>query len=41
MPDEVREKIVELALDEPDLSPREVAVAFTDRNRSFVSESSV
>ena len=41
IPDEMREKIVELALDEPDLSPREVAVAFTDRNLSFVSESSV
>ena len=27
----MREKILELALDEPDLSPREVAVAFTDR----------
>ena len=37
----MREKIVELALNEPDLSPREVAVAFTDRNHSFVSESSV
>jgi len=41
IPDDVREKILELALDEPDLSPREVAVAFTDRKRSFVSESSV
>jgi transposase InsO family protein len=37
----VRERIVALALDEPDLSPREVAVAFTDRERSFVSEASV
>ena len=34
-------KVVALALDEPDLSPREVAVAFTDRERSFVSEASV
>jgi transposase InsO family protein len=41
IPDDVREKIVALALDEPDLSPREVAVAFTDRERSFVSEASV
>ena len=41
IPDNVREKILELALDEPALSPREVAVAFTDRKRSFVSESSV
>ncbi len=37
----MRERIVALALDEPDLSPREVAVAFTDRERSFVSEASV
>jgi transposase InsO family protein len=41
IPDDVREKIVELALDQPDLSPREIAVAFTDRERSFVSEASV
>ena len=41
IPDDVRERIVALALDEPDLSPREVAVAFTDRERSFVSEASV
>jgi len=41
IPDDVREKIVVLALDEPDLSPREIAVAFTDRERSFVSEASV
>ena len=40
-PTTMRERIVELALDEPDLSPREVAVAFTDRERSFVSEASV
>ena len=41
IPDEVRAGVVELALDEPELGPREVAVAFTDRKRSFVSESSV
>jgi len=41
IPDDVRQRIVQLALDEPDLSPREVAVAFTDRERSFVSEASV
>jgi len=41
IPDDVREKIVALALDQPDLSPREIAVAFTDRQRSFVSEASV
>jgi len=38
---EVRDKILELALDEPELSPREVAVAFTDRRKTFVSEASV
>ena len=41
IPDEVRARVVELALDEPELGPREVAVAFTDRKHSFVSESSV
>lgn len=41
IPDQVREKILQLALDEPDLSPREIAVAFTDRERSYVSEASV
>ena len=41
IPDDVREKILELALDEPELSPREVAVALTDKERSFVSEASV
>lgn len=41
IPDEVREKIVGLALDQPEFSPREIAVAFTDRERSFVSEASV
>jgi transposase InsO family protein len=39
--DEVRDKVIDLALDKPELSPREVAVAFTDSERSFVSESSV
>ena len=41
IPDEVRGRIVELALDEPELSPRELAVTFTDTNNYFVSESSV
>jgi putative transposase len=41
IPDEVRERIVQLALDEPELSPRELAVRFTDTQRSFVSEASV
>ena len=30
IPDDVRETILELALDEPELSPRELAVRFTD-----------
>lgn len=41
IPDNVRDQIVELALDEPDLSPRELAVTFTDTKGYFVSESSV
>jgi len=41
IPDEVRQKVVALALKEPELSPREIAVAFTDRERSYVSEASV
>ena len=41
IPDEVRARIVELALDEPELSPRELAVRFTDTEGYFVSESSV
>jgi putative transposase len=39
IPDEVR-KVVKLALDEPDLSPRELAVRFTDMEKYFVSEAS-
>ena len=41
IPDEVRAGIVDLALDEPELSPRELAVRFTDTEDYFVSESSV
>jgi transposase InsO family protein len=41
IPDEVRDRIVRLALDQPELSPRELAVRFTDVERYFVSESSV
>jgi putative transposase len=40
IPDEVRARIVQLALDEPELSPRELATLFTDRERHFVSEAS-
>ena len=41
IPDDVRRQIVELALDEPELSPRELAVTFTDTRSYFVSEASV
>jgi putative transposase len=41
IPDHVREQIVDLALAEPELSPRELAVRFTDTKRYFVSEASV
>ena len=41
IPDEVRKRIVQLALDEPELSPRELAVQFTDTESYFVSEASV
>jgi transposase InsO family protein len=39
--EEVRRQVIALALDEPELSAREVAVAFTDRQRCYVSEASV
>jgi putative transposase len=39
--DAVRGKVLELALEQPELSPREVAVTFTDREKTFVSEASV
>jgi len=41
IPDDVRERIIRLALDEPALSPRELAVRFTDTEGYFVSEASV
>jgi transposase InsO family protein len=41
IPEETRDQIVELALNEPELSPRELAVTFTDSRGYFVSESSV
>jgi putative transposase len=41
IPDAVRGRLLELALAEPELSPRELAVRFTDRERYFVSEASV
>jgi len=41
IPNEIRDWLVTLALDRPELSPRELAVTFTDRQGYFVSESSV
>jgi len=41
IPDDVRDKVIARALDDPELSPREVAVAFTDAEKTFVSEASV
>ena len=41
IPETVRNEIVNLALDEPELSPRELAVRFTDEKKYFVSEASV
>jgi len=41
IPDKVREQIVDFALEKPELTPRELAVKFTDTQNYFVSESSV
>ena len=41
IPDDVRREIVDLALEEPELSPRELAVKFIDTKGYFVSEASV
>jgi putative transposase len=41
IPDQIGEAIVDLALKEPELSPRELAVTFTDHQGYFVSEASV
>ncbi len=41
IPEQIRSQIIELALGEPELSPRELAVRFTDEQKSFVSEASV
>jgi transposase InsO family protein len=40
IPDEIRRKVVKLALKETELSPRELAVTFTDTESYFVSEAS-
>jgi putative transposase len=39
--DQHREAVIKLALDKPELSPRELAVHYTDENGYFLSESSV
>ncbi|HWK67534.1 MAG TPA: IS3 family transposase [Xanthobacteraceae bacterium] len=39
--DDVRDQIVEMALETTELSPRELALRFTDEKRYFVSESTV
>ena len=41
IPDSIRQRIVDLAFDVPELSPRELAVRFTDTEKYFVSEASV
>ncbi len=41
IPDDVRGQIINLALELPELSPRELAVRFTDERKYFVSEASV
>jgi transposase InsO family protein len=41
IPNDIRERIVDLALEKPELSPRELAVRFTDTQSYFVSEASV
>ena len=41
IPDQVRHKVIAHALEQSELSPREVAVSFTDREKTFISEASV
>lgn len=41
IPNAVRVQVLEMALDEPELSPRELAIKFTDERRYFVSAASV
>src|ERR1700678_2065124 len=41
IPDDVRRQIIALALEVPELSPRQLAVRFTDEQKYFVSEASV
>jgi transposase InsO family protein len=41
VPDEVRGQVIDLALDHPELSPRELAVTLIDEKAQFISEASV
>ena len=41
IPDAVRASLIDMALDEPEMSPRELAARFTDTQNYFVSETSV
>ncbi|PXX09485.1 homeodomain-containing protein [Nitrosomonas ureae] len=41
LPEDQQAAIIKLALDKPELSPRELAVTYIDEQSSFVSESSV
>ena len=41
IPKEIKDQVLELALERTDLSPRELACRFTEERRYFVSESSV
>ena len=41
IPSGIQDQIVELALDRSELSPRELAIRFTDEKRYFVSEATV
>ncbi len=36
-----RDALIDLAIEKPDLSPRELAVSYTDDKQYFVSESTV
>ena len=41
IPAAIHDQIIEMALEQSELSPRELAVSFTDETRYFVSEASV
>ena len=41
IPDLVRQAMLDMALARPELSPRELAVTFTDERRYFISEASL